>query len=172
MCAAPVRTLAHWASLTVYTTSLIPGEKPKLSEVKEQRLTSFSIHILIFLCLQAKSLLRVIPVPVLFGVFLYFGIVSLSGTQLFERIGFIFVPFKYCPNLPHAVGVCLSLLITVLLILNLPKPYISILFEDTTVQTKHIHDCSNHRRGSFTRIQVVREHFVPLSDRFSSPCAF
>ena len=107
MCAAPVRTLAHWASLTVYTTSLIPGEKPKLSEVKEQRLTSFSIHILIFLCLQAKSLLRVIPVPVLFGVFLYFGIVSLSGTQLFERMGFIFVPFKYCPNLPHAVGVCL-----------------------------------------------------------------
>lgn len=114
MCAAPVRTLAHWASLTVYTTSLIPGEKPKLSEVKEQRLTSFSIHILIFLCLQAKSLLRVIPVPVLFGVFLYFGIVSLSGTQLFERMGFIFVPFKYCPNLPHAVGVCLILLITIL----------------------------------------------------------
>lgn len=105
MCAAPVRTLAHWASLTEYTTSLIPGEKPKLTAVKEQRLTNLAVHALIFLCLFAKALLRIIPVPVLFGVFLYFGIVSLSGTQLFERIEYMFTPFKHCPNLPYATGV-------------------------------------------------------------------
>lgn len=105
MCSAPVRTLAHWASLTIYTNSLIPGEKPKLTEVKEQRLTNLLVHFGILLCLQAKFLLRIIPVPVLFGVFLYFGIVSLSGTQLYERIHFLFTPFKHCPNLPYAIGV-------------------------------------------------------------------
>lgn len=47
MCSAPVRTLAHWASLTIYSTSIIPGEKPKLINVKEQRVTSILVHIAI-----------------------------------------------------------------------------------------------------------------------------
>lgn len=47
MCAAPVRTLAHWASLTVYSTTYVPGEKPKLINVKEQRLTNICVHIAI-----------------------------------------------------------------------------------------------------------------------------
>lgn len=110
MCADPVRTLAHWASLAIYTSSPIPGDKPKLVEVKEQRLTNLFVHITIGLCLFGKILIRIIPVPVLFGVFLYFGIVSIHGTQLFERITFIFIPFKYCPNLPYAIGVSSSTL--------------------------------------------------------------
>ena len=105
MCAAPVRTLAHWASLCVYSNSFIPGEKPKLVYVKEQRVTAFLVHLAILVCLKAKFVLKLIPIPVLFGIFLYFGIVSLSGTQLFERIKFIFTPFKYCPNIPYAKGV-------------------------------------------------------------------
>ena len=105
MCAAPVRTLAHWASLTIYSSSYIPGEKPKLLKIKEQRVTSILVHISIAICLNAKYLLKLIPVPVLFGIFLYFGIVSLSGTQLYERIKLILIPFKYCPNEPYAIGV-------------------------------------------------------------------
>jgi hypothetical protein len=54
--------------------------------------------------LKGKFLLRMIPVPALFGIILYFGIVSLSGTQLYERIKFVFIPYKYLPNLPHANG--------------------------------------------------------------------
>ena len=46
-----------------------------------------------------------IPISVLFGIFLYFGIVSLSGTQLYERIKLIFIPSKYCPNHVYARGV-------------------------------------------------------------------
>lgn len=105
MCAAPVRTLAHWASLTIYSSSYIPGEKPKLLKIKEQRVTSILVHVAILLCLNAKFLLKLIPVPVLFGIFLYFGLVSLSGTQLYERIKLIFIPFKYCPNEPYAIGI-------------------------------------------------------------------
>ncbi|RNA18758.1 anion exchange 2-like isoform X2, partial [Brachionus plicatilis] len=105
MCSAPVRTLAHWASLTVYSKAYIPGEKPKLIDVKEQRLTNICVHLAIGLCLLAKSVLKMIPVSVLFGIFLYFGFVSLSGTQLFERIKLIFTPSKYCPNVIYARGV-------------------------------------------------------------------
>jgi len=105
MCAAPVRTLAHWASLTVYSSNYIPGEKQKLVLVREQRLTNICVHLAIGLCLLSKVALRMIPVSVLFGIFLYFGIVSLSGTQLYERIKLFFIPLKYCPNVVYARGV-------------------------------------------------------------------
>lgn len=105
LCAAPVRTLAHWASLTIYSSSFIPGEKPKLIMVREQRITGFFVHLAIGLCLKAKYLLKLIPVPVLFGIFLYFGVVSLSGTQLYERIKLMFIPIKYFPQVLYARGV-------------------------------------------------------------------
>ncbi len=47
LCAAPVNTLAHWASVSIYTSSIIPGEKPKLSKVLEQRITNIFVHIAI-----------------------------------------------------------------------------------------------------------------------------
>ena len=49
-----------------------------------------------------------IPISVLFGIFLYFGIVSLSGTQLYERTKLLFIPPKYCPNVVYARGVILN----------------------------------------------------------------
>ena len=107
--------------------SNIPGEKHALMSVKEQRITGMLVHLAIgsknqfffdffcfkkYLyecwtgaCLFAKCALKLIPVPVLFGIFLYFGIVSLSGTQLFERVKLVFVPCKHLPNLPYAKGV-------------------------------------------------------------------
>jgi hypothetical protein len=47
MCAAPVRTLAHWASLCVYSKTHVPGEKPQLTTVKEQRITAIFVHFFI-----------------------------------------------------------------------------------------------------------------------------
>ena len=57
LCSAPVRTLAHWASLSVYSSSLVPGEKPKLVDVKEQRVTALLVHVGIGLCLIGKFML-------------------------------------------------------------------------------------------------------------------
>lgn len=105
LCAAPVRTLAHWASLTAYSQSNIPGEKNKLISVSEQRITGIIVHVAIGVCLLAKSALRQIPVPVLFGLLLQFGVVSLSGTQLYDRILYLFMPLKNTPNWSHARGV-------------------------------------------------------------------
>lgn len=39
-----------------------------------------------------------IPMPVLFGVFLYMGVASLKGLQFFDRILIIFMPVKYQPD--------------------------------------------------------------------------
>jgi hypothetical protein len=105
MCAAPVRTLAHWASLSIYNNPHIPGEKPTLVEVKEQRITNIFVHIAIGLCLFATEFLKKLPKCVLFGIFLYFGVVSLSGTQLFERIKLMFKSSKHRPNVAYARSV-------------------------------------------------------------------
>lgn len=43
-----------------------------------------------------------IPLAVLFGIFLYMGVTSLSGIQLFDRILLLFKPSKYHPDIPYA----------------------------------------------------------------------
>jgi hypothetical protein len=105
MCAAPVRTVAHWASLATYAHSNIPGEKVKLVSVKEQRVTALLVHVGIGLCLVAKPFLRLIPVPALFGILLYFGVTNISGTQLWDRTIYLTTPFKHLPNYGYAKGV-------------------------------------------------------------------
>ncbi len=83
--------------------------------------------------------------PVLFGIFLYFGIVSLSGTQLYERIKLIFVPIKHCPNLPYARGVikiCFdnNIKLSILFFkLNLP-----ILKKGSSIQKKYFYPIANN----------------------------
>ena len=47
MCAATVRSVAHKSSLSVFSRTHAPGEKPKLLYVQEQRLTSILVSILI-----------------------------------------------------------------------------------------------------------------------------
>jgi sodium bicarbonate transporter 10 len=39
-----------------------------------------------------------IPMPVLYGVFLYMGIAALGGIQLFDRILLLLMPMKYQPD--------------------------------------------------------------------------
>ena len=47
-------------------------------------------------------ILRYIPLAVLFGIFLYMGVTSLSGIQLFDRILLLLKPRKYYPEVPYA----------------------------------------------------------------------
>jgi hypothetical protein len=47
MTAATVRSVTHVSALTVFSKTHAPGEKPKLLEVKEQRVTNFLVHVLI-----------------------------------------------------------------------------------------------------------------------------
>lgn len=101
ICAAPVRSIAHVASLSRYSKTHAPGEKPRLIDIKDQRLTNIGVHILIGCTIFAGPIIRKIPVAALFGIFLYFGIVSIPGTQLFSRVKMIFIPAKYHPNVGY-----------------------------------------------------------------------
>ena len=44
------------------------------------------------------NFLQVIPMPVLYGVFLFMGVSSLNGVQLMQRICIVFMPPKYQPD--------------------------------------------------------------------------
>lgn len=47
------------------------------------------------------NILRNIPLAVLFGIFLYMGVTSLNGIQLFDRLLLLFIPPKYHPDLSY-----------------------------------------------------------------------
>jgi mannitol/fructose-specific phosphotransferase system IIA component (Ntr-type) len=86
--AATVRSLNHLRSLaTVEQTTNAAGDKrDRIVYVRENRLTGLSIHLLVGLSLLLLPLLKVIPMAVLYGLFLYMGVVSMKGNQFFERL--------------------------------------------------------------------------------------
>merc|ERR1712007_317249 len=57
----------------------------------EQRVTNLGVHVLIGLSLVLANLLKFVPKPVLLGVFLFMGVSSLNGNELFERIALWFI---------------------------------------------------------------------------------
>uniref|UniRef100_A0A673JWL5 Anion exchange protein n=1 Tax=Sinocyclocheilus rhinocerous TaxID=307959 RepID=A0A673JWL5_9TELE len=98
MAAATVRSVTHANALTVMSKAVAPGDKPRIQEVKEQRVTGLLVAILVGLSIVIGDLLRQIPIAVLFGIFLYMGVMSLNGIQLTERILLLLMPPKYHPD--------------------------------------------------------------------------
>ncbi|XP_022102760.1 band 3 anion transport protein-like isoform X2 [Acanthaster planci] len=101
MCSATVRSVTHLGSLTVLSKTHAPGEKPRIEGVWEQRVTAFIVHLLIGLSIALAPLLRQVPLSVLFGVFLYMGIVSLNGVQMVDRLLLMFMPVKHHPDVSY-----------------------------------------------------------------------
>ena len=95
ICAATVRAMAHVSALTVMSTTHAPGESPKVVEVKDQRLSSIIVSVLIGVSIYLSPLLKHVPYAVLFGVFLYMGISSVGGIQFFDRLILFFMPVKH-----------------------------------------------------------------------------
>uniref|UniRef100_A0A8C5DHK8 Bicarbonate transporter-like transmembrane domain-containing protein n=1 Tax=Gouania willdenowi TaxID=441366 RepID=A0A8C5DHK8_GOUWI len=122
--AATVRSVTHTNALTVMTKPNTPGEKPGILEVKEQRVTGFLVAVFVGLSIVFGEALRQIPLAVLFGIFLYMGVMSLNGIQLTERLQLLLMPPKYHPESSYVQkvrtlrmhlftivqGVCLSIL--------------------------------------------------------------
>uniref|UniRef100_A0AC35U0J7 Anion exchange protein n=1 Tax=Rhabditophanes sp. KR3021 TaxID=114890 RepID=A0AC35U0J7_9BILA len=96
--AATVLSINHVNSLRIESESRAPGEVAQFIGVREQRLTGAVTFILIGLSVLATGVLSHIPMPVLYGVFLYMGISALNGIQLFERLKLILMPMKYQPD--------------------------------------------------------------------------
>uniref|UniRef100_A0A3B3TLL9 Bicarbonate transporter-like transmembrane domain-containing protein n=5 Tax=Poecilia TaxID=8080 RepID=A0A3B3TLL9_9TELE len=96
--AATVRSVTHTNALTVMSKAVDPGDKPRIQEVKEQRVTGFLVAVLVGLSIVIGEVLRQIPLAVLFGIFLYMGVMSLNGIQLTERLILLLMPPKYHPD--------------------------------------------------------------------------
>lgn len=96
--AATVLSINHVNSLKQESECAAPGEKPQFLGVREQRVTHILIFLTIGLSVFLTPVLSHIPMPVLFGVFLYMGVASLKGLQFFDRILIMFMPNKYQPD--------------------------------------------------------------------------
>ncbi|XP_076459053.1 electroneutral sodium bicarbonate exchanger 1-like isoform X2 [Babylonia areolata] len=96
--AATVLSINHVNSLKKESQCSAPGEQPKFLGVREQRVTGIFIFMFIGVSVMLTSVLRFIPMPVLYGVFLYMGVSSLRGMQLVDRIAIWFMPAKYQPD--------------------------------------------------------------------------
>ncbi|KAI5627893.1 anion exchange protein 2 isoform X2 [Silurus asotus] len=98
LAAATVRSVTHANALTVMSKAVAPGDKPRIQEVKEQRVTGFLVAVFVGLSIVIGDVLRKIPIAVLFGIFLYMGVMSLNGIQLTERMLLLLMPPKYHPD--------------------------------------------------------------------------
>ncbi|CAL8364985.1 unnamed protein product [Arctogadus glacialis] len=97
--AATVLSISHVNSLKVESGCSAPGEQPKFLGIREQRVTGFMIFMLMGCSVFMTSVLKFIPMPVLYGVFLYMGVSSLKGIQFFDRIKLFGMPAKHQPDL-------------------------------------------------------------------------
>ncbi|KAJ8334562.1 hypothetical protein SKAU_G00402010 [Synaphobranchus kaupii] len=97
--AATVLSISHVNSLKLESACSAPGEQPKFLGIREQRVTGLMIFVLMGMSVFMTSVLKFIPMPVLYGVFLYMGVSSLKGIQFFDRIKLFGMPAKHQPDL-------------------------------------------------------------------------
>ncbi|MEJ1286571.1 hypothetical protein NN561_017579 [Cricetulus griseus] len=104
--AATVISIAHIDSLKMETETSAPGEQPQFlgvssSKVQPLWLANVTVNHQIAKCPpQPKPLFsfQYIPMPVLYGVFLYMGVASLNGIQFWERCKLFLMPAKHQPD--------------------------------------------------------------------------
>ena len=96
--AATVLSINHLQSLTKESECSVPGDKPQFLGIREQRVTSIAIGLCLGLSILITPILALIPMPVLFGVFLFMGVSSLKGLQFYDRILLLFIPRKHQPE--------------------------------------------------------------------------
>jgi hypothetical protein len=93
--AATVRSINHVQALADKDSS------GKVVSIQQTRLTHLGIHTLVLITLFAMDVLKQLPLAVLYGVFLYMGIVGLSGNQFWDRMKMLLMqPSKY-PKQPY-----------------------------------------------------------------------
>ncbi|XP_069043161.1 electroneutral sodium bicarbonate exchanger 1 isoform X2 [Lepisosteus oculatus] len=96
--AATVLSISHVNSLKLESECSAPGEQPKFLGIREQRLTGLLIFVLMGCSVFMTGALQFIPMPVLYGVFLYMGASSLKGIQFFDRLKLFGMPPKHQPD--------------------------------------------------------------------------
>ncbi|XP_025244058.1 anion exchange protein 4 isoform X4 [Theropithecus gelada] len=96
---ATVISLAHMDSLRRESRACAPGELPNFLGIREQRLTGLVVFILTGASIFLAPVLKFIPMPVLYGIFLYMGVAALSSIQFTKRVKLLLMPAKHQPDL-------------------------------------------------------------------------
>ncbi|XP_069892267.1 anion exchange protein 4 isoform X1 [Dipodomys merriami] len=96
---ATVISLAHMDSLRRESRAYAPGEAPSFLGIREQRLTGLMVFILTGTSIFLAPVLKFIPMPVLYGIFLYMGVAALSSIQFMKRVQLLLMPAKHQPDL-------------------------------------------------------------------------
>ena len=86
--AATVRSLNHVRSLAtseeVVRADGVTSER--IIHVRENRVTALGVHLLIGAALMLLPWLKMIPLATLYGLFLYMGVITLTGNQFVNRL--------------------------------------------------------------------------------------
>uniref|UniRef100_A0A8C0V2W6 Anion exchange protein n=1 Tax=Cyanistes caeruleus TaxID=156563 RepID=A0A8C0V2W6_CYACU len=98
---ATVISLAHMESLRKESATSAPGEHPEFLGIREQRLTGLVVFILMGVSIFMAPVLKHIPMPVLYGVFLHMGVTALNSIQLMDRVRLLLMPAKHQPDLAY-----------------------------------------------------------------------
>jgi hypothetical protein len=125
--AATVRSLNHVRSLaTVEEVATAEGDRrERIIGVRENRLTGLAIHLLIGGSLLLLPLFHVVPMAVLYGIFLYMGVVSMRGNQFLQRLNLWMIdPALY----PQTHYICRVPLWTLYMYTNLQTACLAILW--------------------------------------------
>ncbi|XP_059102544.1 anion exchange protein 4 [Peromyscus eremicus] len=96
---ATVISLAHMDSLRRESKACVPGEAPHFLGIREQRLTGLVVFILTGISIFLAPVLKFIPMPVLYGIFLYMGVAALGSIQFMKRVQLLLMPTKHQPDM-------------------------------------------------------------------------
>ncbi|NWH62853.1 S4A4 protein, partial [Geococcyx californianus] len=96
---ATVISLAHMESLRKESATSAPGEHPEFLGIREQRLTGLAVFVLTGISIFMAPILKHIPMPVLYGVFLHMGVAALNSVQFTDRVRLLLMPAKHQPDL-------------------------------------------------------------------------
>lgn len=92
--AATVRSLTHIHAMAE------KSPQGKILSMQETRLTQLGIHLLCTATIFALDILKLLPVPVLYGVFLYMGLTSLTTNSFWHRLTMFFMQPSMYPKEP------------------------------------------------------------------------
>jgi hypothetical protein len=93
--AATVRSINHVRALSLH------DREGRIVGAVENRVSPLLVHALIGLSLLAIPILRQIPMSALYGLFLYMGVTSMTGNQLFERLRLWITDPKLYPDVHY-----------------------------------------------------------------------
>ncbi|KFQ52305.1 Electrogenic sodium bicarbonate cotransporter 4, partial [Nestor notabilis] len=96
--AATVISIAHIDSLKMETETSATASSRSSRRSREQRVTGIIVFVLTGISVFLAPILKYIPMPVLYGVFLYMGVASLNGIQFWDRCKLFLMPAKHQPD--------------------------------------------------------------------------